>query len=175
MSAIRDYLEATAAELPGEWLRREPRTTHIDILEAVREFVAGGGFYDDDAERFVNERAGDLPPHRRHGDPDRHRLIVQLGHEVYIAKSVLDDERSAEKLAVLHADGFALLNEAEIEDGGRYVLRLGVTYSGRGVPTFGEPREVRALRDELGWFFLPKGARTRGFRASGPALIKAAA
>ncbi len=34
MSAIRDYLEAKGALGEREWLRREPRVTHPEILEA---------------------------------------------------------------------------------------------------------------------------------------------
>lgn len=175
MSTIRDYLETKAAEHPKEWLRRKPCTTHPDILALVREFESAGGTYDDAAERFVEERAGDLPEHHHHGHEDRHALTYQLGHEVYLARLILDDEAHAEHLAALQAEGFALLDDVEIEAGSHYVLRLGVTYSGHEVPSFGEPHEVQAVRDATGWIFLPKGARTRGFKAHGPALIKAAA
>lgn len=174
MSAIRDYLEAKAAGQPGEWLRREPRTTHPDIQEAVREFEAAGGTYDDDAERFVEERAGDLPAHGHHGGEDRDPLTVQLGHEVYIARRVLDDLAASEALAALQADGFVPLDESALVDGGRYVICLGTLYSGHRVPVFSRPKEVRAKRIDAGFMFLPKGARTHGFRPSHTALVKAA-
>lgn len=175
MTAIRDYLEAKAAERSGEWLRREPRATHPEILEAVREFEAAGGGYDDDAELFIGARAGDLPPHRRHGAPDRHRLIVQLGHEIYVARGVLADERASASLAALQADGFVPLDESALVDGGRYVVCLGTLFVGRSVSVYGEPKEVRAKRIEPGRFMLmPKGARTRGFLPTKTALVKAA-
>lgn len=167
MSAVRTYLEEKSGEPPKEWLRREPRTTHPEILEAVRDFEAAGGFYDDDAERFVNERAGDLPPHEHHG-ADRHPLIEQLGHEVYIAKGCLKDERAQADIDASIADGFTMLSGEQLEEGQRYIVRLGTLYCGQEMPTFGEPREVRVK----GKLLLPRGARTQGYSASRTVLAQ---
>lgn len=114
MSTIRAYLEETRAR-EGEkgWLKRDPRATHPEILEAVREFRAAGGSYDDDAERFVEERAGDLPEHHHHGHDKRHELTLTytLGHEVYIAKAILSDEENAARLAAALEEGFQPLGD----------------------------------------------------------------
>jgi hypothetical protein len=179
MSEIRTYLEEKAALPEREWLRRETRETHPTILAAVRQALhtippsRGGVIYDDDVERFVNELAGDLPEHRHHG-ADRDRLIVQLGHEVYIARSLIRDEENAALEAEALEAGYARLADVELADGGRYLIRLGTLYSGYDVPVYAAERAVRAVRDGERFVFMPKGARTRGFIASGPALVRAA-
>lgn len=178
MSAIREFLEEKAAlPLSNEWLRREPRGTHPDILAAVREAedsippTPGGVIYDDSVEQFVNARAGDLPSHQPHGERDR--VLAQLGHEVYIARGLLRDEvnQAAEDEAL--ADGFAKLADVALVPEGRYLVRPGTLYSGYSVPVYGKAREVRAVNAPNGWGFLPKGARTRGFLAVSPMLVKA--
>lgn len=174
MSTIREYLEEKAALEPREWMRREPRTTHPEILEIVREWEANDGSYDDDAEQLVNERAGDLPAHRHHGT-DRDPLCDQLGHEVYVARRILDDEEASAQVEALRAEGYVSIDEVEIEDGAKYIVRSGTQYSGHAVPVFGDPREMRAIKADFGWMFLPKGARSRGYRISTPAMIKASA
>jgi len=175
MSEIRTYLEAKAALPEGEWLRREPRGTHPEIKQLVAEFRASGGFYDDDAERFVNEKAGDLPPHERHGS-ERDRLLKQLGNEVYLAKGELRDDVAAATLAGLVEQGFEPLDQDTITEGGRYLLCIGTLYCGQTVPSYSEPVLVRARHyPPSGRFvFLPKGARTRALIVNGPALVKAA-
>lgn len=177
MSDIRTYLEEKAALPENEWLRREPRATHPEIQRLVDEFVGGctGIPYDDDTERYVEAAVGDLPEHEYHGHDNRHRLTYQLGRECYIAKHVLRDREAAEALAQAQAEGFVLLKDADVHAGERYLLRLGVLYSGRDVPDFGEVKSVRAVEYKDRIIFLPKGARTRGFVPSGPALIKVAA
>jgi len=172
MSEIRNYLEAKTALGAREWLRREPRETHPEILEHVRAFQAAGGFYDDDAERYVEEQVGDLPAHRYHGHPERDPLTDQLGHEVYIAKSILRDEAARLKLEAFEADGFAPFDANTVQDGARYSLILGTLYTGRDIPDYGDPVQVRARREGTILGFLPKGARTRGYIIDRPALIR---
>jgi hypothetical protein len=157
-----DYL-TEKAETPREWLRRSPRDTHPEILRLVREFREAGGFYDDDALRFVAER-GDVPP-------ELHKV---LGSEIYVAKGMISDERAREKAAALIADGFEPLDESRLVEGARYEIATSTTYCGQDEPTYSEPRPVRAKRNGTGFYFLPKGARTHGFRSSGPALIRKA-
>lgn len=179
-SEIRSYLESKAALPEREWLRREPRGTDPAILAAVREAQAtikpspGGVIYDDDVERYVNELAGDLPAHQHHGS-GRDRLLDQLGHEVYIARTILRDEANAEAEAAALAAGYQRLADVELEDGGRYLIRCGTLYSGYEIPVYAAEREVRARRDGERFIFMPKGARTRGFLPTGPALVRTAA
>lgn len=176
MTTIREYLEDKAAQPEREWVRRKPATTHPEILALVREFVAGGGTYNDDAERFVEARAGDLPPHQYHGHPARHRLTDQLGSEVYLARSIIRDEAEAATNAALEREGFAPLDPAALIDGARYVVRFARQYVGHSVPQYGRAVEVRAhAKTDGGFMFLPKGARTRGYAATTfqPTLIKA--
>lgn len=173
VSEIREYLEAKAAAREGEWLRRRPKTTHPLILAAVRE---SGALYNDDVERAVEAAAGDLPEHYYHGHEKRHRLTKQLGHEVYIARGILDDEAAQARADEHAAAGFVSLDEFEVREGGRYIVRFGTRYVGRSEPEYGEEKTVTARRNPAtGRFvFLPKGARTRGFVPTGPALIKEA-
>jgi hypothetical protein len=171
MSEVRSYLEAKT-ETPREWLRRNPRTVHPTILELVRRFVANGGIYNDDAERFVAEHVGDLPPHRRHGHENRHPITNQLGAEIYLSRSILRDEEARETEAALLAEGFVPLDQTTPESGERCTVVLGTLYSGHEVPVYAKPRQVRIHRTEDRIAFLPKGARTRGFLALGPALIR---
>jgi hypothetical protein len=175
MSEIREYLEEKAALAENEWLRREPRTTHAAILDAVRAFEAGGGTYNDDAERYVEEVAGDLPEHYHHAHEKRHRLTDQLGSEVYIAKGILRDEEATAKTEERAASGFEAvrLDGYEFKDGGRYEVSFGTLYVGRSEVSYGEAREVRAVRSGERFVLLPKRARTRGYAASGLALIRA--
>ncbi len=180
MSAIRAYLEDKAHHSLGEkeWLRREPQETHPAILTAVREALeeippsAGGTIYDDDVERYVNRAAGDLPPHLIHAHPGRHRLVEQLSHEVYIARKCIRDEESAAALNAALEDGYEPLSFASLEDGERLLIRFGTLYSGYSVPVYAAPRKVRVRLQGTQAVFLPNGARTRGFVASGPALVK---
>lgn len=160
-STIRAYLEETRArEGDKGWLRREPPETLPEILELVREFRAGGGSYDDEAERFVEERAGDLPEHYHHSDDRRHDLTKQLGHECYIAKHQLDDEKNRAALAAALEQGFRPLAETELEPEKRYTVRAGTCYCGSTVPTFGAPRLVRTKTAPSGRVgFVLKGAR----------------
>lgn len=174
MSETREYLEVKASEHPKEWLRREPRTTHPKILELVREFQAAGGFNNDAAESFICDRVGDLPAHRHHGANDRHRLINQLGHEVYLATQILSDERAQAELDEARAEGFVPLEEIELQDGGRYILKQGTLYSGRSVAAFSAGVRVRARKDGARFVFMLHGAKSRAFVPSGPALAKAA-
>lgn len=174
MSDVRDYLETHAGALGA--LRRS-HETHPAILALVREFEAGGGFYDDDAERFIETRIGDLPEHRYHGHPERDPLTDALATAIYNAKLSLRDEAASERLAALLAEGYVPLAEATIEEGARYDLRFGMLYCGRSVPDYPpEAWRVRAKRDGERFFFLPHRARTHGFAwPSGPALIRSGA
>lgn len=167
MSEIRAYLEEKAALPPHEWLRREPRETHPAIHAAVRACIEaaprGRTVYDEDAERYVHAAAGDLPPYFRHAHPERDRLVDQLGHEVYIARKCLqDEEATAEIMAALDA-GYVPLQDAEIRDGRRYLVRFGTLYSGYAVAQYGKPRELKARFFDGRLAFMPKGARTHGF------------
>lgn len=168
MSAVRAYLNEKAAT-PREWLRREPRTTHPEIQALVREALAtlkpspGGTIYDDDVERYVNERVGDLPPHYRHAHPERHALVDQLGHEVYIARQCIRDEEAAAEIVAALDAGYVPLQDADVRDGARYLVRFGTLYTGAAVAVYGEPHEVKARMFGDTLAFMPKGARTRGF------------
>lgn len=173
MSEVREYLTEKSAE-PREWLRRDPSTTHPEILQLVRECIEGGGFYDDDVERFVTERVGDLPEHQRHGTDCRHALIVQLGHEVYIARRCLDDEKARAFESDALAEGFVPFDADAIQDGARYEVRFGTIYSGHTAPLYSQTYRVRARRNGDDWLLLPPGARSRGFVPSGPTLIREA-
>ena len=160
MSAIRAYLEEKAAMPEKEWLRRDPHTTHPDILQAVREFEEAGGTYNDDAEQHVERVAGDLPEHHYHAHPERHPLTVQLGNEVYIAKGMLKDERSRAALDAAAAAGFRPLEEVTLEAGKRYTVRAGTVCIGQSVPSFGRPLLVRGEETPRGTVgFVRKGAR----------------
>lgn len=174
MSEIRAYLEDKAAT-PNEWLRRKPRVTHPAILELVREARQDLGLhYDDDVERFVNERAGDLPAHERHG-AGRDPIVVQLGHEVYVARACLRDEEARAALDGLYEDGFAPFEACALEDGDRCEVRFGVLYVGREVADYGDPLEVRVRASASGGrVFLPKGARTNGYAPTALTLVKRA-
>lgn len=159
---VRDYLTEKAALGEKEWLRREPRTTHPEILSLVRDLTVeedARTVYDDDVERAVNEAVGDLPPHERHG-ADRHPLVKQLAHEVYIARTICRDWRSLEKIEALGDDGFVWLAAAEPVVGGRYMLRCGTLYSGYSVPVFGPARAVTLGQSARGWTFTEKRKRT---------------
>lgn len=173
-SVIRAYLEAKAALPEREWLRREPRTTHPAILEAVRAAIESGHRHDDLIERYVEDVAGDLPEHHHHSHEQRHRLTYQLGHEVYLAKGLLDDERNRTHAAEAQSEGYAPLESVNLVDGDRYVIRTGVLYVGQSEPEYGTPCEVRAKWQPAynRFVFLPKGARTRYFVPSGAALIR---
>lgn len=171
MSEIRAYLEDKALT-PGEWLRREPRVTHPAILELVREARQGPGVhYDDDVERFVNAKVGDLPAHERHG-AGRDRIVEQLGHEVYVARACLKDEEARAALAGFEADGFVPLEGVELADGERCLVRFGTLYSGQEVAVYGDAREARVRVTPAGRFLLPKGARTQAFATDGLTLVK---
>lgn len=155
------YLAEKEQAPPKEWLRRTPRETHPEIVKAVRAFRESGGFYDEEAKRFVADALN--------VDPS-----AQLGHEVYIAKGQLDDETEREKIAAMIADGFAPLDENSIEIGARYMVATSTQYTGRDEPTYHEPREGRAARTNAGrLFFLPPRNRTNGFGSHGPMLVKA--
>ncbi len=171
MSAIRGYLEEKAALPEKEWLRREPRSTHPDILEAVRTFRMAGGTYDADAERFVCHIAGDLPEWTRHGTENRDRLILQLGHEAYIAKEMLADEQSRRRAAELRAEGFVALHEAR--EGKVYDVLSAVTYCGQLEPSYGKPRRGRCVGFAANGspIFLPPRARTNGFTTDHPGAL----
>lgn len=167
MSAIRDYLKAKVALGPNEWLRREPRDTHPEILAAVRKITASAPpdrtLYDDQVEQYVNDYAGDLPRHLHHGHADRHPLVIQLGHEVYIARKIVTDEENAVRLADLHAEGFVPFADWHCHEGDRCIVRFGTLYSGYSVPVYGKPHEVRVKVFGGKLALLPKGARSRGF------------
>jgi hypothetical protein len=179
MSAIRTYLQEKAQD-SHEWLRREPRETHPEILALVREALevlapsAGGTIYDDDVERYANERAGDLPPHSRHGTEGRDPLVVQLGHEVYIARNIVRDDEARDAEAALLEEGFRPLADVEVRDGDRLTAIFGTVYSGYFVPQYGHRHAVtaRMFGDRLA--LLPKGARSRGFdpARAGACLVK---
>lgn len=171
-SVIRAYVEAKATLPDGEWLRRSPRETHPAILQAVRDAEAQGMTYDDDVEQEVESVAGDMPAHFHHGHMKRHALTDQLGHEVYIARRLLDDEVAQSALDAALADGYVPFDPVALVDGARYWIRCGTLYVGHSVPIYGEARAVRAVREGSAWAFLPKGARTRGFRPSSPSLVK---
>lgn len=154
-----------------EWLRRSPRVTHPTILELVREARESGLFYDDDTERYCIERIPGLPPHQRHGT-ERGPLLDQLGHEVYVAKCQLDDEKATAALNEARAEGFAPATEDDLVEGQRYVVRFGTLYVGREVATFGEAHEVRVKRLGGRMALLPKGSRTRGFAPRSPMIAR---
>jgi hypothetical protein len=129
------------------------------ILELVREFQSGGGFYDDEALKFVAARLG-VEPTRG------------LGSEIYRAKGVLSDEAAQEQLEALLADGFVSLDGFDLADGERYTVRSGTLYVGRSVPTFGRPVSVRGRTSPHGRVgFVLKGARNFVHIAT-PAVIR---
>jgi hypothetical protein len=161
--SVREYLEERLT-LEGDkgWTRRDPRTTHPEILEAVRRFQASGGRYDADAEAFVSEQLGELP------GPE----LRQLGHECYIAKTILRDEERAAELEELRAQGFRLLGEElELEEGKRYTVRVGTVYCGQEVPAFSAPFRVSGKAKPGGGVGpVRKGCRTFVY-VSRPALV----
>lgn len=158
------------ATMPKEWLRREPRETHPAILALVREAKTDADlFYDDDVERYVNERIPGMPPHERHGERDP--LVAQLGHEVYVAKSQLSDEKNAHYLASYLAEGYTE-RTAERLDGERYTVRFGTVYVGQTVPQYGEPCPVRAKLSGGRIVLLPKGSRSKAYMHTGPILVR---
>lgn len=163
MSEVTSYLTEKANAGEREWLRREPRYTHPEILALAREFEETG----DPGHRalgFVEARVGGLDE----------SLRQQLGHEVYVARGLLEDEKARARTEKLAESGYVRLDQEniEIKDGGRYLIRTGVTYVGREEPSFGAEQEVRAKYEGTRYVFLPKGARTRYFVPSGPALVK---
>lgn len=173
MSAIRDYLEETLkSEGRGGWTKRSPRATHPEILQLVREFEAGGGGVNEQAEQFVEERAGDLPEHYYHGHDDRHELTYQLASEIFIARHIIRDEALAEEEQRLIASGYVrVVDEDEIVDGARYTVRVGAEYVGHEQIAWGRENLMRAARvnGRLGW--IPKGARLPRVTI-GPVLVR---
>ena len=177
MSVIREYLEEKLALGEKEWLRRDPLDTHPAILSAVCAATDPDGkalFYNDEVEQFVEECAGDLPPHRYHAHPDRHPLTYQLGHEVYIARIILREEEATADIIRALDDGFVPIADAKIVEGKCYLIRFGTLYSGYSVAQYGQPREVRAKSDGHSIVFLKKGAQTNGYRWPDHALVKEA-
>lgn len=173
MSEIRDYLEEKLALGEGEWLRREPRTTHPAIIAAVRAAHAAGGSYNDEVEQYVERVAGDLPEHRYHGHEDRHRLTCQLGHEVYLAKQVIRVDEHRAKLAAYRVDGFARVDEVKPPPG-RYERRSGTLYNGYEVHQYGAPVAGRIIETPDGLAFLPGRNRTNGYRLDPADLVRVA-
>jgi hypothetical protein len=173
MSEIRDYLYAKACLPEGEWLRREPRTTHPAILAAVRAAKAEGLFYDDDIERYVETVAGDLPDHHPHGHESRNILTYQLGHEVYLAKGVIGDEQKLAEIEAAKTMGFTPVDQTEIQAGTFYLVRLGTLFSGDSVPTLQEPRRMKAREctPTQGWLFSEPRKQQR-IRAGQHAMIR---
>lgn len=167
MSEIRTYLEQKAALPENEWLKREPRSTLPAILDEVRAYRARVGSrvaYNDDAEQAVERLAGDLPEHRYHAHPERHRLTDQLGSEVYIAQCICHDEQNAARAEELRADGFVPLEQVE-EVGKVYDVAPGIVYSGYELPSYGKVHERCrfAGRQNGRPVFLRPRARTNGF------------
>lgn len=179
MSKVRDYLYEKACLPEGEWLRREPRTTHLEILNAVRCFrveceIAGRVAYNDEAEQVVEREAGDLPEHRRHADPERNRLTDQLGHEVYIAQCLCADEENARRAEELRAQGFGPLEDAV--PGRRYDVAPYTIYSGHEEPTYHAVQERCKLVEWRGGgaVFLQPRKRVNGILVGAKALVREA-
>ncbi len=145
---------------PKEWLRREPRSTHPDILGLVRSMLADGLHYDSDLLRHAAEALG--------VEETRH-----LGSEIYVARGIIRDEEAATKMDQALEDGYAPLSFADLTVGTRYAVRFGTVYAGRTVPEYGDPVPVRAASDQGRVVLMPKGAKTRYIMPSGPALVKA--
>lgn len=175
-SPIRRYLETMLEhEGRGGWTRRKPYVTSPLILELVREYKATTTRpNNDEAERFLEERIGDMPEHYHHGHDNRHELTYQLGSEIYIAGQILDDEAARLRLIDLLDQGFRPLDTSELVEGQKYTVRSGVRYGGRDVPDYSRKDiPARAVMAHTGrWAFLPKGKRTHGFMAESPMLIR---
>ena len=175
---IRDYLEAKLELGEKEWLRREPRTTHREILNIVRCFritseVYGRVAYNDDAERAVEKEAGNLPDHYPHAHEKRHPLTNQLGHEVYIAQCICHDENNIRQAARLEAEGFVPITEAK--HGTRYDVATATLYSGNDYPTYGRVQEkcrVYSIDAPDRVVFLPFKSRVNGFYSDRHTLIR---
>lgn len=173
MTEVREFLEEKAALGDREWLR-SGRTTHPRIIELVREYREIGYGTDDEAERFVEAEVGDLPTHRHHGDPHRHPLTIQLGHEVYLAKGILRDEELAEEEQRALAAGFVRLEDLDglaIDGTTRYTVRFGTQYVGQNQISWGREHPVRVVVESGRIGVIPKGARNPRY-VSGPVLIR---
>jgi hypothetical protein len=130
------------------------------VLELVREFRDAGGFYDDDALRFVSDRL--------QVEPTR-----ELSRECYRAKTELHDIAATAKLEELRAEGFALFCESSPEIGGRYEVRRATLYCGRNVPDYGAAVICRSVFSGGTLVaFLPGRNRTNGFRPSDNDLLR---
>lgn len=121
------------------------------VKELVREFRAGGGFYDADAVAFVAGKLG--------AEPTR-----DLSRECYNAKTYLSDEDALAVLNQYRAEGFKRVEDAFIRPDTRYEVRRATVYVGRIIPDYGNPIEGRAVSTDTGVMFLPKGKRTHGHR-----------
>lgn len=149
----REYLQEKLALGGREWLRRDPRVTHPDILGAVRRAQASGLFYDLDVLEFATEDLG-IP---------KGPLVAQLAHEVYIAKGCLRDEDARIRMAAALSEGFVRLEDAVVEEGGRYTGSVwDVVRRSRGpgflrasvlpCASFGWPLGLAAEGCEVSWF-----------------------
>ena len=164
-SAIRNYL----AGVDRSALLRS-RETHPAILALVRAFEAGGGFCDEDAERYVENAVGDLPPHRHHGHPERDPMTYALGAAIYNARHVLDDERAKAKVAALIAQGYEPITEQATTTRYRRVVLYPTRHIGGSWAEYQDARLVSDGRGGVG-YVLPKGHRTRGHYVSGRAVL----
>jgi hypothetical protein len=174
-SEIRAYLESRLEdEGPKGWLRRDPKTTHPAILALVRDFEESGGVFNEDAERYVEAAAGDLPKHYHHGHESRDPITYQLGHEVYLARGILKDEALRIEREAAYLAGYKPLEPATLQEGQRYLVRFGTQYVGQSETQYGKPKEMRVKVYDGRPMFLPKGARTNGYRAQTPALVRPA-
>jgi hypothetical protein len=169
-SEIRAYLESRLEdEGKNGWLRREPKTTHPAILALVRDFERTGGVFNEDAERYVEASAGDLPEHYHHGHENRDPITYQLGHEVYLARGILTDAALRGDTDTALSDGYVPLEPDALKEGERYLVRFGTQYVGNSEVTYSDPKEVRVKITAHGPMFLPKGARSNGWMAQRPA------
>lgn len=167
MTEIRDYLR----QVDRHSLLRSGGT-HPAIVTLVRAFEAGGGTYDEDAERYVEAACGDLPPHQYHGHPERDPMTYTLGAAIYNARKVLADERNEAQLSALRAEGYQSVAEAAITEGKRYLLRFGTLYAGRTRPTYSAEVRVRAARVGDRTVLMPYRSRSREIVPTDTTLIK---
>lgn len=130
-----------------------------DVKEAVREFRAAGGFYDDDALRYVADKL-DM-------EPDR-----ELSRACYNAKTYLRDEEALATLNEYRSEGFQLVRDTYVAPDKRYELRKATLYCGRVIPDYSGAVTCRSVKAEKGVFLLPGRNRTHGYQPEGWDLVR---